>query len=83
MTRPASASLLAEEKTLVSTIPTKAAMAQKDNPQLVIRTPPFEVPMFELKMAWSPLLQHNSAHKWIRRLIVEVAKEVEADTTAP
>lgn len=78
-----SAALLAEEKTLVVTIPTKAAMAQKGNPQVVIRTPPFEIPMFELKMAWSPLLQHNSAHKWIRRLIVEVAKEVEADTATP
>ncbi len=72
-----SAALLAEQKSLLVTIPTKAAMAQRDNPKLVIRQPPFAIPMFELKMAWSPLLQHNSAHRWIRRLIVEVAKGVE------
>jgi len=28
-----------------------------------------------LKMAWSPLLQNNPAHQWMRRLIVEVARE--------
>jgi len=73
-----SAALLAEQKSLLVTIPTRAALAQRDNPNLVIHQPPFEIPMFELKMAWSPLLQHNSAHRWIRRLIVEVAKAVEA-----
>lgn len=74
-----SALLMAEQKSLVVTIPTKAAMAQVENTKVVIRVPPFEVPEFELKMAWSPLLQHNSAHKWIRRLIAEVAREIEAE----
>jgi len=37
---------------------------------------PFDIPPFELKMAWSPLLQHNPAHKWLRTLILNVAKEV-------
>lgn len=76
-----SALLMAEQKSLVVTIPTKAAMAQVENTKVVIRVPPFEVPEFELKMAWSPLLQHNSAHKWIRRLIAEVAREIEAEAT--
>ncbi|MCO4757000.1 MAG: LysR family transcriptional regulator [Oceanospirillaceae bacterium] len=74
-----SAALLAQQKSLVVTIPTKAAVAQEGNPNLVIKEPPFEIAPFELKMAWSPLLQHNSAHKWIRRLIVEVAKSVEEE----
>ncbi|WP_299178416.1 LysR family transcriptional regulator [uncultured Neptuniibacter sp.] len=68
-----SAALLAEQKGLVATIPTKAA-AQSDNPRLVMKKPPFDVPDFELKMAWSPLLQHNAAHKWIRGVITEVAQ---------
>ncbi|MGB0468808.1 MAG: LysR family transcriptional regulator [Pontibacterium sp.] len=76
-----SASLMAEQKSLVVTIPTKAALAQESNPRVVIRTPPFTVPEFELKMAWSPLLQHNSAHKWIRRLIAEIARDIEAEAT--
>lgn len=69
-----SAARLAEQKGLIATIPTKAAYAQADNPRLSLRNPPFEVPDFELKMAWSPLLQHNSAHKWLRNLISEVAQ---------
>lgn len=69
-----SAALLAEQKALVATIPTKAAAAQYDNPRVIVNPPPFDVPEFELKMAWSPLLQHNAAHQWIRGVISEVAK---------
>lgn len=69
-----SAALMAEQKGLVATIPTKAAANHANNPRLVMRNPPFEVPEFEFKMAWSPLLQHNSAHQWLRRLITSVAK---------
>jgi DNA-binding transcriptional LysR family regulator len=69
-----SAALLAEQKALVATIPTKAAAAQYNNPRLIVKKPPFEVPEFELKMAWSPLLQHNAAHQWIRGVISEVAQ---------
>lgn len=69
-----SAALLAEQKGLIATIPSKAAAAQSKNPRLVIKKPPFEVPDFEFKMAWSPLLQHNTAHQWIRRIITEVAQ---------
>lgn len=69
-----SAAMLAEQKGLVATIPTKAAAAQSNNPRLVMKKPPFEIPVFELKMAWSPLLQHNAAHQWIRRVITEVAQ---------
>ncbi len=70
-----SAALLSEQKGLVATIPTKAASAQSENPRLVMKEPPFHVPDFELKMAWSPLLQHNAAHKWIRGVISEVAQD--------
>ena len=69
-----SAALLAEQKGLIATIPTKAAVSQMNNSRLVIRQPPFDVPEFEFKMAWSPLLQHNSAHQWLRRLISDVAR---------
>ncbi len=74
-----SAVLLAQQKNLVVTIPARAALAQQNDPRLVVRTPPFEIPMFELKMAWSPLLQHNRAHEWIRRLVVDVAQGSSVD----
>ena len=68
-----SAAHIAEQKGLIATIPTRAAMQQSNNPRLVVKKPPFEIPDFELKMAWSPLLQHNVAHQWLRNLIGEVA----------
>jgi len=69
------AMLLAEQKDLIVTLPSKAAQLQQQNPRLVLRDPPFEIPPFDLKMAWSPLLQNNPAHQWMRRLIVEVAQQ--------
>ena len=71
------AMLLAEQKDLVVTIPSKAAKLQQHNPRVVIEEPPFEIPALELKMAWSPLLQHNPAHQWMRRLLVEVAEQLD------
>lgn len=71
------AMLLAEQKDLVVTIPSKAAKLQLSNPSVVIKEPPFEIPPFELKMAWSPLLQNNPAHRWLRRLVVDIAKQVD------
>lgn len=70
------AMLLAEQKHLVVTVPTKAAALQWHNPRVVALEPPFEIPAFELKMAWSPLLQHNPAHQWMRRFINSVAKAI-------
>jgi DNA-binding transcriptional LysR family regulator len=67
---------LAEQRNLVVTVPAKAAQVQRDNPKVVIKAPPFEIPSFELKMAWSPLLQHNPAHQWMRRLITNIAKSI-------
>jgi len=52
---------LAEQNDLVVTLPTLAAQLQHNNPALVLKTPPLEIPPLELKLAWSPLLQHNPA----------------------
>ncbi|MCK7544222.1 LysR family transcriptional regulator [Marinobacter bryozoorum] len=73
------AMLLAEQHDLIATLPSRAAWLQKDNPNLVIKAPPFDIPPFELKMAWSPLLQHNADHQWLRRLIADVAEEVDEE----
>jgi DNA-binding transcriptional LysR family regulator len=70
------AMILAEKNDLVVTLPALAAQLQHDNPRLAIKTPPFEIPPLELKLAWSPLLQHNPANRWLRQLIVETGREV-------
>ena len=67
---------LANLRDLIITLPSKAANLLRDDPNIIIVPPPFEIPEFELTMAWSPLLQHNLAHQWMRRLIADVAGDV-------
>ena len=67
--------LLGEQDDLIVTIPSIAARTMSGNPNVVILEPPFEIPPIDLKVAWSPLLQHNPAHQWMRRLIIEVAQQ--------
>jgi DNA-binding transcriptional LysR family regulator len=71
------AMLLAEQTDLIVTLPSKAARLQRDNPRVVIKPPPFEIPPIDLTMAWSPLLHHNPAHRWMRRLAFESAREAD------
>jgi DNA-binding transcriptional LysR family regulator len=71
--------LLAEQKHLVVTVPSKLARTLRDDAAVVGKAPPFEIPPFELKMAWSSLLQRNPGHQWLRRLILEVAREIDAE----
>ena len=70
------AMLLAEQDDLIVTLPTRAANLRHNHENVVIRTPPFPIPEIELKMAWSPLLQHNPSHQWLRTLISDVAQKI-------
>lgn len=63
--------LLAANNDLVATLPTRVAQMQAQGSNLIILPPPFKIPPFELKVAWSPLLHHNQAHRWLRNLITE------------
>ena len=47
-----------------------------EDPRLAIRKPPFMIIPIELKLAWSPLLQHDPGHIWLRRRIVEVGQAI-------
>ena len=67
--------LLARQPDLIVTIPSRLAEMQRDNAAVAILPPPFEIPPFDLKMAWSPLLQNNPAHQWMRRQILAAARE--------
>lgn len=70
------AMLLAELRDLVITVPSKSADLVREDPNIIILPPPFDIPKIELQMAWSPLLQHNPAHRWFRGLIAEVASDL-------
>ncbi|MFT5709900.1 MAG: DNA-binding transcriptional LysR family regulator [Halioglobus sp.] len=65
---------MAEQNDLIVTLPTRAAQLKANNPKVVLREPPMDIPPLELKMAWSPLLQHNPANRWLRKLIVDSAR---------
>lgn len=73
------ATLLAEQHDVMATLPSRAAWLQRNNPSLVVKPPPFDIPPIDLKMAWSPLLQHNPDHQWLRRLIATVAEELNVE----
>jgi len=68
---------LAEQNDLIVTLPTRAAELKRNNPRVVLRDPPLDIPPLELKMAWSPLLQHNPGNRWLRKLIVDTAREMD------
>jgi len=70
------AKLLARGQDLIVTLPTQAAILEADNAELARRDPPWEIPPIDLSMAWSPLLQQNYGHQWLRRLILDVAKTI-------
>ncbi|ETN92388.1 hypothetical protein U062_00258 [Gammaproteobacteria bacterium MOLA455] len=68
--------LLGEQDDLIVTIPTIAARTMANNPKVVILDPPFEIPRMRLKMVWSPLLQRDPGHKWLRQMIKDVSAEI-------
>ncbi len=74
---------LAEQNDLIVTVPTRAALLKRNNPRVVLRDPPLEIPPLELKMAWSPLLQHNAANRWLRKLIADCARELDGQEPLP
>lgn len=67
---------LAEQEDLVVTLPSMAARQLKDNHNVKILDPPFNIPRMRLKMVWSPLLQHDPGHRWIRQLIKQVSEDM-------
>jgi len=74
---------LAEQNDLIVTLPTRAAQLKLNNPRVVLRDPPLDIPPLQLKMAWSPLLQHNPANKWLRKLIADTARELDGQQATP
>lgn len=68
---------LAEQNDLIVTLPTRAAELKRNNPRVVLKDPPLAIPPLELHMAWSPLLQHNPANRWLRKLIADTARELD------
>ena len=73
-----SALLMAEQDNLIVTMPSMAAQSLKQDSNVVILPPPFEIPRMRLKMVWSPLLQHDPGHRWFRQLIKSVSATMQS-----
>ncbi|MFD1382555.1 LysR family transcriptional regulator [Rhodanobacter aciditrophus] len=65
-----------EQLGLVATLPSLATHLMKGNPNVRVVEPPFEIDPVELKMLWSPLLQHDPGHIWLRSTIAGCAKTI-------
>ena len=70
------AALMARQPGLIATVPTQIARLHRDDKELAVRKAPFMIIPIELQLAWSPLLQHDPGHIWLRRLIVELGHEI-------
>ncbi|MDA9372348.1 LysR family transcriptional regulator [Porticoccaceae bacterium] len=68
--------MLGEQQHLIVTIPTMATRNIADNSKVTILAPPFEIPRMRLKMVWSPLLQHDPGHRWMRQTIKSVSEQI-------
>ncbi|WP_257283260.1 LysR family transcriptional regulator [Endozoicomonas sp. SESOKO1] len=69
------AMLLSVQNDLIATLPSRLADIERFSAKLAVLSPPFEIPSFDLSMAWSPLLHHDSAHQWLRQIIKSVAEK--------
>ncbi len=72
------APLLAHHPDLIATVPSNLAALHADDSRLCVHKPPFMIIPIELQLAWSPLLQHDPGHIWLRRMIVETGKSIAA-----
>lgn len=72
---------LAEQQDLIVTLPSLAVSALPNRDNVVILKPPFEIPKMRLKMVWSPLLQHDVGHRWMRQLIKSASEDIISSTT--
>ena len=70
---------LLSSKKLIATLPTRAALVWKDIPGIHLAKPPFPIVPIEIKMAWSPVLHHNIAHKWLREEIKVLAATIKGN----
>lgn len=71
------ACLLAQKQDLIATVPSKMARQQLEHEGVRIVPPPFDIKPIKLTMAWSPLFQHDPAHKWMRDQIKQTAVELD------
>ncbi len=67
---------LATQQDLIVTLPSLTVQTISNKDDVVVLRPPFDIPKMRLKMVWSPLLQYDLGHKWMRQLIRSASEEI-------
>lgn len=61
---------------LVATIPARAAAYIKGKLPVDVFSVPLDVSSFKVEMTWDERHHHDPAHRWLRNLLFEIAKEL-------
>ncbi len=68
---------------LLATVPARMARLEANNPALKVLSPPDVLGTFSYLMAWHPRMQTDAAHIWLRSVIRESAKSLNARRELP
>ena len=64
------------ETDLIATTPRKTAHLMQRYLPIEVTNSPLTLSSFQLDLAWGPLAQHSSPHRWLRQIIIEEARTV-------
>jgi len=67
---------LVKNSDLVATIPVKAAESYINDEELNVIPLPFAIQPYDIRMVWSPVMHHSSAHQWLRNTLVTLASSL-------
>ncbi len=63
-----------------ATLPSLICRSLAHDPRLKILAAPVDLGTFPVEMAWHVRYRHDPAHRWLRSLVTEVAKEIQTAT---
>jgi DNA-binding transcriptional LysR family regulator len=66
------APIVVSETDFISTAPERLARRMAERFPLRLVEPPLRLPKFAFSLAWHPRLDHDPAHQWLRRVILEL-----------
>ena len=66
------APIVVSETDFISTAPERLARRMAERFPLRLVEPPLRLPKFAFSRAWHPRLDHDPAHQWLRRVILEL-----------
>jgi len=66
---------LVANSNMIVALPARIARYQARHLGLAVLDPPVELPEFHIGIAWGALDHHDVAHRWLRELIIRIARE--------